>query len=67
MKLTRMIPMFVFLTMLPTVGVQARDGQSAATEEWRCFSILDLLQQDVLVRLTRKIKAGVDQGLARYR
>lgn len=61
-KSARRIPAFVLLTLLPTVGVQAEDGRSATTEEWRCFSMSDFFRENVLVRLTREIRSGVDQG-----
>ena len=63
-KSARRIPAFVLLTLLPTVGVQAEDGPSATTEEWRCFSTLDIFREKkkVLVRLTREMKRSVDLG-----
>ena len=61
-KSARRIPAFVLLTLLPTVGVQAEDDPSATTEEWRCFSTSDFFRENVLVRLTREMKRGVDLG-----
>lgn len=61
-KSARRIPAFVLLTLLSTVGVQAEDGPSATTEEWRCFSPFDLREKKVLVWLTREIRSGVDLG-----
>ena len=65
MNLTRKILVFAALAMLPPVGVQAQDGRDTATEEWRCFSVLDFSRKNVLVRLTREMKHGVDLGCGR--